>query len=336
MMKRPANDGKRVISQDLTGHVTMTSEQSRAYMHSLERTAAINGKIKSGTITYKQTRNPLRAEPTPRVDYKGFNYNPPEAPPVKERWIYPETDWGLMLKFSSQKAIYQELEETAKRCDDRIREFKSKQSESALNSGRQTGAMTQRTARTPKMESARDNEMTESARNFLENSASFQTLERKPSARPDESATKNIQALKILRTKNHPEIVEKYRADRAAEFIRHQKHAFDAPTARPLPDSDFKPGGGIVNMDRVRDERAARQAELKSMKRGRMGGSGAAVMGSGSARTKEAPVDTGRLKEQLSTLLDQLNQTEDELGRQELKIALNHKTYNYERQKKKK
>lgn len=345
-MKRPANDGKRAITQDLTGHVTMTSEQSRAYMHSLERTSLINGKIKSGTITYKKTRNPLRAEPTPRVDYKGFNYNPPPAPKEKERWVYPDTDWGLMLKFSSQKVIYQELEETAKRCDDRIREFRSKKTDGSANTARNPD--TQRgTARDPsgRVASARldsqDMALSSSARNFLDNSGSFEAVRNKESARAaraeEEHAAKNLKALKILRSKNHPEIIEKYRADRAAEFIRHQKHAFDAPTHRDLPDIDFRPGGGIVNMDRVRDERAVRQEELKSMKRGKIGGSGASVMSMATLKSKdkEAPVDTGRMKEQLTSLLDQLNQTEEELGRQELKIALNHKTYNYEREKKK-
>lgn len=346
-MKRPANDGKRAITQDLTGHVTMTAEQSRAYMHGLERTAILNGKIKSGTITYKKTRNPLRAEPTPRVDYKGFNYNPPPAPKVEERWIYPEQDWGLMLKFSSQKQIYQELEETAKRCDDRIAEFRNRQQEPAT--GRQTaaGSMTQReSARTPKLDSPKEStEVTESARKFLDSVSGFETVPAKSSARQTEDATKNIKALKILRAKNHPEIIEKYRAERAADFIRHQKHAFDAPTHRDLPESGFKPGGGCVNMDKVRDQRAMKQEEQKrhmqmhrenATNKGKIHGSGRAVMGSArGSGVAEAPVDTGRLKEQLSTLLDQLNKTEDELGRQELKIALNHKTYNYEREKKK-
>ena len=46
-------------------------------------------------------------------------------------------------------------------------------------------------------------------------------------------------------------------------------------------------------------------------------------------------MDTSRMREQLKQLNKQLEQTNDEIARQELKIALNNKTKNYERPKKK-
>ena len=58
-----------------------------------------------GMINYKKMRNPMMVEKSPRADC-GFEYNPPPALPVEERWKYPETDWGLMAKFRSQKQTY--------------------------------------------------------------------------------------------------------------------------------------------------------------------------------------------------------------------------------------
>ena len=90
--------------QDLSGHVCFDNQQAKFYQHSEERANRINCARKNGTLKHKPSRNPLRAEATPRVDYKGFDYTPPPAAVVEvDRWVYPESDWGLMQKFDSQK-----------------------------------------------------------------------------------------------------------------------------------------------------------------------------------------------------------------------------------------
>ena len=61
------------------------------------------------------------------MSFKGFQYKPPTPEPVPQKWVrnyllaykntlgtnlfqvYPEEDWGLMSKFSSQKEIYDEI-----------------------------------------------------------------------------------------------------------------------------------------------------------------------------------------------------------------------------------
>ena len=53
----------------------------------------------------KRDRNPLNAEKSPRNNEK-FEYQPPPAQHVDDRWKYPDSDWGLMAKFRSQKQIY--------------------------------------------------------------------------------------------------------------------------------------------------------------------------------------------------------------------------------------
>ncbi|KAJ1430473.1 hypothetical protein B484DRAFT_479169 [Ochromonadaceae sp. CCMP2298] len=59
-----------------------------------------------GLLVHEKHRNPLRAERSPRKDFAGFVYKPPDAEAIPERWGYPEIDWGLMAKFRSQQEIY--------------------------------------------------------------------------------------------------------------------------------------------------------------------------------------------------------------------------------------
>lgn len=59
----------------------------------------------------RRARNPLAAEKSPRNEFYGFDFTPPPAQPEKERWHYPESDWGLMAKFQTQKQIYEALYE---------------------------------------------------------------------------------------------------------------------------------------------------------------------------------------------------------------------------------
>ena len=61
-----------------------------------------------GLLEEKRDRNPLKAEKSPRK-VEAFEYRPPPARPTEERWNYPESDWGLMAKFRSQKGIYDEI-----------------------------------------------------------------------------------------------------------------------------------------------------------------------------------------------------------------------------------
>lgn len=331
-MKAPSTDARKPIAQDLTGHVTFNSEQSRAFLHSVEKDGKINAARKYGLLQHKPSRNPLRAEATPRVDYKGFDYNPPPAPEVKERWVYPETDWGLMLKFASQKQIYQELEEQAKRCDEKIKEFRSKQESKSMDSSRklqeeeegaQMTSRSQLSARkeTGRMSTARDSE-TALLPTLMEEKVETSRQKTVRTSRQD-AVHPTVATLKALRENaNHPEILEKFRAQRAAEFVKKQKHPLEPPTSRDLPSLDFKPGGGSVNLEAITEKRRVRQEELQTMKKQPK-----------KPIANQEPVSTARLKEQLGTLVEQLKKTDNELSMQDLKIALNTKTHNYERKR---
>ena len=88
----------------------MDCAMTGAFKEAEMRINKINCLRESGEIVYRPERNPLKAQATPRQDWKiGFEFAPPPAKPVPERWVYPESDWGLMSKFDSQKRIYDEI-----------------------------------------------------------------------------------------------------------------------------------------------------------------------------------------------------------------------------------
>ena len=78
---------------------------------------------KHGMIERKETRNPLKAERTPRIDMRNYSYHPPPGQPVPEKWKYPENDWGIMSKFQSQKQIYDDIFNKDKEYKDKMAEL---------------------------------------------------------------------------------------------------------------------------------------------------------------------------------------------------------------------
>jgi hypothetical protein len=82
-----------------------------------------------GELQGKRARNPLNAEKSPRLDFHGFDVNPPPGREEKDRWVYPESDWGLMAKFQSQKPIYEAIyhrERSQKQVDQEIQRLREK------------------------------------------------------------------------------------------------------------------------------------------------------------------------------------------------------------------
>ncbi len=75
-------------------------------------------------LHFPEKRNPLLAEKSPRDNSYGFDFSVPEKKPEKEKWIYPESDWGLMSKLNTQKHFYDELEAKKKNYATIVKEFK--------------------------------------------------------------------------------------------------------------------------------------------------------------------------------------------------------------------
>lgn len=70
----------------------------------------------AGLIERRPERNPLKAEKSPRPDFNGFVFKPPEPTIIeKSKWNYSQSDWGLMAQFASQKPIYEQIYERERR-----------------------------------------------------------------------------------------------------------------------------------------------------------------------------------------------------------------------------
>ena len=89
-----------------------------------------------------------------------------------------------------------------------------------------------------------------------------------------------------------------------------QNHPLEPPTSRKLADKLFKPAGTAP------DEFVNKGYKIKKKSK---------------SATIMEPVDTARLQEKLGNLMSALDQTQSEIEKQELKIALNNKTKSYQR-----
>jgi hypothetical protein len=121
--------GKTKPTHDLSGHVTMTSSQQGLFNEVNKRSHLIEYKRNAGTLIQRPYRNPVRAEKTPRKDWEqNFDFSIPKPPEEKERWILPDTDWGLMSKLNSQKKVYDHLKDLDRQYNEELSKFKDKKS----------------------------------------------------------------------------------------------------------------------------------------------------------------------------------------------------------------
>lgn len=100
--------------QDWSGHVSLNTQQCNFILECGKKQNKVERLREYGMLKHQPSRNPLRAEKTPRKNFYGFDYTPPVAKPAEEKWHYPDSDWGLMAKFSSQKQIYDDIIQTEK------------------------------------------------------------------------------------------------------------------------------------------------------------------------------------------------------------------------------
>ncbi len=285
---------------------------------------------------YVKPRNPLAAEKTPRKE-KNFNFSVPDVPEnlrKVEKWNYETEDWGLMAKFSSQQAVYNKIYEKKKHFDDTVAKFRADKlnqvdnndNESENNKLNSEFKLTSRIPTQPQI-SARSQQL-DTGRNtgrstgrstgrMSMNDETFAPTEEVPlesvldKTDPNNLYNSKISGFKGL-AKYNPEILAKWRAKRAAEFVLEQKHPLDPPTARDLTARPFKPGGSIpVDPSGVgiKAKHVSKSKKTNTIK-----------------TNNTTELSTSRMQGTLGDLLEQLNQTQSEIERQELKIALKTKS----------
>lgn len=288
---------------DLSGHITMTMSEVNFYNAIARKAERADFMRNNGLIKQEVGRNPILAQKTPRKD-KTFDNSVPEAPKVPERWHYPDTDWGLMAKFKSQKHIYDKLQSQENEYREKLQEFQeNKDTEMKINKD------TIRTSRSGNQITARDTNDDIIVENITNREPKLTSRKDDVKYQPNQLYNKKISDFRIV-GKNNPEILAKWRAKRAADFVLTQNHPLEPPTSRKLADKLFKPAGTAP------DEFVNKGYKIKKKSK---------------SATIMEPVDTARLQEKLGNLMSALDQTQSEIEKQELKIALNNKTKSYQR-----
>jgi hypothetical protein len=297
-----------------------------------------------GALEYKPSRNPMRAEKTPRPkDYRCFDFSIPTGrKDLKEweRWEYPEIDMGLMGKFKSQQHTYESFisqhndykrKLAEKQIEDKAKELEEEQRKGdATQRAALEASKAARSVLPPKglwgSDQQQGSSTTASLSSLLgdEYNMLFGTDTKKMTKKgtqgkrvprlplgsddnPDSPTRLKISEYRMISGLT-PEAVAKWRAKRAAEFVTKQKHPLDPPTARLLVDKPFVvtfPRGGVEPKEPVSIKKIPPPANKYAT---------------------EAVINTARLQDGLKSLMGELARTEMQLEREELKLALKNKT----------
>mmetsp|Transcript_32043 Transcript_32043/g.54042 ORF Transcript_32043/g.54042 Transcript_32043/m.54042 type:complete len:395 (+) Transcript_32043:124-1308(+) len=109
--------------ENLSGHVCFDVPQTRFFQEVNRRVNRLEVARRYGMVEKARERNPLLAEKSPRNENIKFDFDTPAAPADTNRWAYPDSDWGLMAKFRSQKHIYDEIHRKEKEYNLRMSEL---------------------------------------------------------------------------------------------------------------------------------------------------------------------------------------------------------------------
>eukprot|EP01038_Epipyxis_sp_PR26KG_P007979 gene7979-10820_t len=322
----------RPVKQNLSGHVTFDAFESKMHQEFNEKAMKVEALRSQGLLQYKPTRNPIRAEKTPRIDYTGFNFKPPTARPEPEKWNYPESDWGLMSKFNSQKHFYTEIERKEKEFADQAILNKLKREE---NQKELEAATIQQQIKLKQMNNNNNsevlNETSRSTRTGEDTSRSVYSTQRSgfETNRSDHKLYKtDFHDYKISSIKEvgetHPEIIAKWRAQRAADFIATLKDPVAPPSSKPFDSSQ----PFVVPLAKAKTVNNNTQKELKSSKN-----QSKSKKISTQNDEKSHSINPIESQMQLSVLMNELKKTEEDLERQKLKIKLHNRTKSYQLEK---
>lgn len=228
----------------LSGHVSYTAQQHNFWGMIDRRNNRIEVMRKHGTLPTKQVRNPMRAEKTPRRDDHGhFDFSIPTGrKELKDfhRWDYPESDFGLMGKFATQKDKYELFKGTQKEYIEKMKAKAAYEKELEEQLRREAEEIAERANMPSARSSAREEETPRSAR----------------TARDPYELDMHKEKIANFRLLGQvePRVLEKYRAERAKEFLRtyheEQSNPLDPPRRRKEKNKKpFLPSGTTDVLD---------------------------------------------------------------------------------------
>jgi hypothetical protein len=302
--------GKTKPTKDLSGHVALNAEEAHFYSRMEAKRLSIERARFNGTLKFPPTRNPLLSEKTPRemkVKYgKEWNFDPGKAPTPRERWIYPEHNDTIMSKFRSQRKIFATQAGWENTFKDQVNSFNDNETKLAAEAKAAAEAVIAEeeallSTRADVMNSARSNI------SALTDRSTCISMREPPEKHMNTTAMKHL-------ARENPELLARIRAEKAAKYVSGLAKPIYPPTYRDMNARDiFKPAGTVkmkdVNMEKKEKKKVRRQV---------------------SSREEEC-FDTARLKSNLGHLMEQLEATNNQLAKQELKVALNTKTKGYEK-----
>jgi hypothetical protein len=288
-------------------------------------------------IKARAPRNPLLAEKTPRTFYqnKSWTYEPPQGQAAQDKWHYSEEEVGLVSQLGSMvEKVKKEKQRQAEHCQ-RIKQFQD-QMLGATKASARTGRSIQEgelaTARTETARSQSTSRLLESAR-LNSSRPGLHSIDETPRAAAPEKTLFEypITSIKTLQS-SHPEILSKVRAERAAKYVEELSNPLLPPDYSHVSSRiAFRPGGGSLNYNQTR-ELPGKRGGGRAVEGGNktFKGTGSAVVRSSRGEGSEA-MNTERMKESLKSLVKALDETESELARQDLKIALAKKVKTFEK-----
>eukprot|EP01039_Chlorochromonas_danica_P008976 gene8976-9908_t len=328
--------------QNMSGHITMNAQQAMFFQELNTKAHRIARMRATGVLSTKPSRNPLQAERSPRGEFKGFSFDPPPAEAPVERWKYPENDWGLMAKFSSQKAIFDaiyERERKKKEVDEHIRKIKDenmekinhelqKQQDMFKIDDELDGDERRKREAAGVAASALHKKHHLSVDHFVDpnhdkvNRSSLQTLKQstqrnlqlieKELLRKKKLTDFKLSSIKTLQT-NHPEVLVQVRSERALQYVNKlvEKGLLDDNgIAKPRQHVAVVAAGSLMggSSDGGGGRKSLQASGRSTLNKARGGGGGG-----GSGCDEELPLDV---------LQAELASTQQQIERQKLKIGL--------------
>lgn len=283
------NDSNRVRkTQDPSGHITMDVATSAFYNSIQKKADMIILKRQQGIISDKVIdRNPLRAEKTPRKDWKlNYSFAIPEKPlnmvDIRANmWNDKTEDIGLMAKLASQKPYLQKMNDKQNRREQLVKTFQGQQQqqqqqqvhESAAIISSRTGNnsssnnnsndvddcmntsrsnisnITMNTSRSAQLSSRTNNN------NYNSSSSSSSTVNLLDQYNKDDLNNIKISSIRVL-NKPYPEILDKIRNQRAINYIETLTNPLAIPTASTSTSKPFRPAGPIIRTNAAADATA--------------------------------------------------------------------------------
>eukprot|EP01041_Mallomonas_annulata_P008614 gene8614-17775_t len=295
------------------GHKCFTNNETAFYTKEyIEKANRIEMARMSGQIVYPNRRNPILGEKSARKDYKDWDFKPPEVESAKTHRLDNGQEYPLIANFKTQKQKFIDEAEKRQQLKQTIQDFyqSNKNSDNEIknesnNTSRSHQMNTTRSQQNDEQYTSRTNQSNinntsmSTSRTNQSNSTSrldtigedCQTTARKPHLNLNPTLTDmKVSTFKSL-AEDHPEILAKYRAERAAKFVTNEQG------------KEIKKTYGNFQ--------SAPLSNRSSSSRNRC----------------STALETSRMKEQLDVITHELEKTNEQIARQQLKIGLKSKKY---------